>query len=147
MNVRQEGSHSHPERISSFSQLYYRPQDETPPITIRMPDGTFIHSNEMDRDRLSTYVESGVAYDYGAQQIIVVSYNRGRTTVYLDKQEQLSLLIVDTSPVYADETISGEQPAIGAPDNEKILEFPLREKEMIELFGEPTDDETYQFKT
>ena len=146
MKVRQEGSRSNPESISSFSQLYYRPNEATPIITIRMPNGNFIRSDKLSRDSLNTYLRNGLA-DVDQFEIIGVSYSRGHMALYLDDSGRMTMMIIDINSVYSHRDISGSPPAISIPDSERILEFPLKENELKELFGMPTKDETYLLNT
>jgi len=145
MNIRQEGSISYPERISSFSQLYYRPEEATPIITIRMPDGKFLRSDKLSTATLNVYVRNGLAYEDGKD--IIVKYRRGKMCIYLNDNGKMAMFIIDIHVLYSYEDISGMPPAISIPDSEKILEFPLQEKDMKELFGRPTKEEDYHFNT
>jgi hypothetical protein len=129
----------YPKSITSFPQFYYTPKPGTPVITIRMPDGKFIPADNLNRDTLAPYFAAGTASqgDYA----ILISYSRGRVDVYLDEHGNPKLVIVDYDSCHTHREIQGKPPAIATPDGETILEFPLREKELEDVFGKPTEDE------
>ena len=145
LNVRQEGSRSNPQSITSFSQLYYTPDPDTPAVSIRMPDGKFIAARELNRTAVSPYLASGTAHEF--QDGISLDYSRGNVTVYLDDDGRMKRIIVDIHRVYARDDIRGRPPALSKLNSDKVLEFPLKEKDLRDLLGEPTKDETYNFAT
>ncbi len=143
--ISREGSRFHPEKISSFIGLAYRPEEGTPVIAVRMPDGEFIRSDKLTEDALKPYLGKGLASRI--QDGIVVNCNRGNMVVYLDNKGRMTMMIIKIYPVYTQKDTSGKEPAITIPDSNTILEFPLQEDELKELFGEPTKDETYLYVT
>ncbi|MFC1736975.1 hypothetical protein ACFL1X_12730 [Candidatus Hydrogenedentota bacterium] len=141
MIVSQEGSPFNPEGISSFSKLSYKPSPGTPPISIRMPDGRLIQPDQLNRNALNAYIRKGLARR--GKYVITVMYSRGATSVRLDENGQMKTLVIDIHPVHSYKNINSKRPAIGVPGNNKLLEFPLREKDLKDLFGKPSKDETF----
>ena len=132
-----------PKWITSFSEIYYTPEPGTPVITVRMPDGKFIPANELNRDTLAPYVAAGTASEY--KDSISIRYSRGAVYVSLDEHGNLKQVHVYIDRGCTPSEIQGKPPAISTPDGTTVLEFPLREKELEDLLGKPTEDhrETY----
>jgi hypothetical protein len=132
-----------PKTITSFRAIYYTPEPGSPVITIRMPDGKFIPANNLNRDTLAPYIAAGTTSDY--QTSIDIYYSRGIVNVSFDKHGNPKQVVVRVDRRSIHSEIQGEPPAISTPDGTAVLEFPLREKELKNLLGKPTDDhrETY----
>lgn len=104
-----------------------------------MPDGRFIPANNLTRDALAPYFAAGTASE--GEYAIGINYSRGAVAVYLDEHGNPKLVIVEAHSWFTHKGIQGEPPAISAPDSDIVLEFPLKGKELEDLFGKPTKDE------
>ena len=129
-----------PKGITSFSRIHYTPEPGTPAITIRMPDGKFIPAPDLNRDTLAPYIAAGTADEL--TRIIYIQYSRGHVAVWPDKHGNPKQVDVEVTGAPTQGEVREKSPAISTPDGATVLEFPLQEKDLENLFGAPTREWT-----
>ncbi len=102
-----------------------------------MPDGKFLRANALNRDTLAPYFAAGTAFEESG--CMRINLRGGGVTVCPDKHGNPKLVIVHNMGPYGG-NFGPWEPAISTPDGNTILEFPLQEKDLEDLFGETTKD-------
>lgn len=150
VRARQEKRTDSPESISKFYQVYIRFAEAKQPVRLRLPDGTFLRTDEITKELLNQRLGKSLKTVGGEGWVALsVDYEVGNTTFYLDGDEVTGLSInAVAAERSAPEALSGKLlPAIGAVDREEVYPLPITDEQLKMLFGEPTRDEAKFFNT
>ncbi len=165
----------HAERIKAFEEVSYFPAEAPHALLIRLPNGTLLSSENITRESLAKPGESTVyvtQFSDPSRTWRLVSAGTGEIFVYVtvfgDGSEcynvryKLGDLHVDFNgseatcicvdgywgpyKLFSVDRPPNSVPAIGLTP-EKMYTLPVKEEELIDLFGEPEKDEVYFFVT
>ena len=139
LHVSKEGSRAGQGGNEPFWSLDWIASSNTPVIAVRMPDGKFLRTDEIRREFFSEYLKSGAAKAGGGWDL-TLTYVNGEVRLAFDERGGLERIQIWNHARQAGQPMDG--PAIRSPRSEKVLIFPLWERDLKEVFGEPTKDET-----
>jgi hypothetical protein len=128
-----------------------RPSEGAPVVRVRLPDGTFLRTDEMTDEILKRRVGKALTrtdFDSG-DRALSISYRLGNVTAYFNGNT-LTLMLIDawwTRGIGPVDRTPPSVPAIGPIDKEKFYTLPIHEVELKELLGQPIDEHIGWFNT
>lgn len=144
VSVSKEGAKADKDGNYFFTSLDWQVSSNSPVLIVRMPDGKFLRTDEMRTESFAPYVASGVA-SLGKGWDVTVNYPRGRILVSLGDDGSAARMQLwhfghgDASP--------SASPAFRPVTTDKLLVFPVSEKDLKKAFGEPSSVKTVMHNT
>ena len=131
-----------------FYIVYFDVKSDTVEFSVRMPDGHVLTSDQMTPQALAPYA---TPTDQLVREVhpswsdhLIVEYENGSIRVRFDENRLKRVAIfVRQRWGMANES----RPAIGNATGDKIFSMPVTERQLVELFGEPSSARSYLFNT
>lgn len=130
-----------------FHIVYLNVDSAAPGFSIRMPDGHVLTSDRMTAEALAPHLTQ---FDHLAREMhpswsryAIVEYENGSVR-FLFEEDRLSRVALFVRRKWFRRT---SVPGLGNATGDKVFPMPVTERELIELFGEPSNAQSYLFNT